>query len=539
MRRRPFLATLGVTAASIAAVDLGALGGASAATPKDQLIVGMTLANVLQMDPQDNSAYEKTHVMIQVYDRLMEMDAADDTKLNPLLAKSWSFDGAGNLTIVIRDDAVFHSGNKVTAEDVVFSLQRPLLAQLNSASEYREVGFTPENVTQLITAVDDHTVKIARPGKTNLLILLYSALAQTAGSILDKKLIAEHTKDNDYGTGYLKNNEAGGGRFKLFRWNPNEILMLDRFDEHWLGAADMKRIVVRHIPEAQAQRLQLERGDIDMAYTLNASDYAALDANPAIDVQKVVGDGFYHIACSTAHPILGKPEVRKALRYLVPYDGLQKSVMTYFGQPWHWPIAKGDLGAMPEDLPVSYDPAKAKQMLADAGYPDGFDLEILTLSQPPFTEIATAFQEGAKAANVRIKVTQGGGNIVYGQMRKRTFDLVVGRALGGKYGDPHSNVSNSMYNPDNTTDSSLQNYAWRCSFQDEKLNQLIEEGASELDQSKRADIYHQIQERYEELGPPFILVGQRIDPFAVGAGVKGIVGSPAWTTRWDLATKQA
>ncbi len=500
-------------------------------------MVGMTLANVLQMDPHDNSAYEKTLAMIQVYDRLVEMRSDDNTKLAPLLAKSWRFDDGGNLTLELREDAVFHSGRKVTAEDVVYSLCRPLQARLNAGSDYRPIGFTPENVGQLITAVDEHTVQIKRPGEISLLILMYSALAQPSGASLDKKLVLSNEKDGDFGRAFLKNNEAGGGRFTLGRWRPNELILLDRFDDHWMGPSAMRRIIVRNIPEAESQRLQLVHGDIDLAYTLNTTDYAALDPDPAIDVQKVVGDGYYHLAINTDHPILGKPDVRRALRSLIPYDGLQQSVMTYFGVPWHWPIAKGDLGAMPTDLPVAYDVAKAKELLAKAGHPDGFEVEILTLAQPPFADIATAFQQAAAPAGVKVKVTQGGGTIVYGQMRKRTFEMVVGRALGGHYGDPQSNVSNSMYNPDNSEKSALQNYAWRCGFQDKELNRLIEEAAGELDDGKRVQLYRTIQERYEELGPPFLLIGQRIDPFAVRADVKGIVGSPSWTTRWDLAEK--
>ena len=529
----------GFVLATTSAAALLALGpvAANAATPKDQLIVGMTLANVLQMDPHDNSAYEKSHLVVQLYDRLVEMRADDESKLEPLLAESWEFEENGDLVLKLRAGAVFHTGRKITAEDVAYSLRRPLLAALNGANEYREVGFTPENVTRLITAVDERTVRIARPGETNLIILMYAALAQPSGAIVDKEVLQKNEKNGDYGYEFLKNNSAGSGRFKLNRWNPNELVLLDRFDGHWMGPAAMRRIVVRHIPEAQAQRLQLEQGDIDIAYTLNVSDYASLDANPAVTVQKVVGDGFYHIAMNTKHPVLGNPDVRRALRYLIPYDGLQKSVMTYFGQPWHWPIARGKNGAMPEDLPVAYDVAKAKELLAKAGYPDGFEAEILALSQPPFAEIATAFQEGAAAAGVRLKVTQGGGTVVYGQMRKRTFDMIVGRALGGKYGDPHSNVANSIYNPDNSDASALQNYAWRCNFHDEKLNEMAEAAAAELDAGKRADLYHQLQLRYEELSPPYHMVGQRIDPFAIRSDVKGVVGHPSWTTRWDLASK--
>lgn len=527
-----------IAASVLALVASGMPDHAAAETPPDQLVVGMTLANVLQMDPHDTGSYEKTHITTQMYDRLMEMNPENESELRPLLAESWEFEENGDLVVQIRDDAVFHSGNPVTAEDVVFSLQRPLLASLNAAAEYREVGFTPENVEELITAEGEHTVRIKRPGDMNLVIFMYSALAQQAGAIVDKKLVMENEVDGDFGNKFLQTNEAGSGRFTLNRWNPNEIIIFDRFDDHWMGPSEMKRIFVRHIPEAQAQRLQIERGDIDLAYTLSPTDYAALDANPDIEVQSVVGDGFYHLALNADHEILGDPKVRRALRYLIPYDGLQESVMTYFGRPWHWPIARGKLGAMEEDLDVSYDPAKAKELLAEAGHADGIELELLALSQPPFIGIATAFQEAAAAAGVKINVVQGGGTVVYGQMRQRDFDMIVGRALGGRYGDPHSNVTESMYNPDNTEASSLQNYAWRAGFQDEQLNEMVEAAAAELDEEKRAQIYHDIQTRYEELAPPFLMIGQRIDPFAIRANVEGVIGHPSWTTRWDLAVKK-
>ncbi len=511
---------------------------ALAETPSDQLVIGMTLANVLQMDPHDTGSYEKSHISTQMYDRLVEMDPENESILRPLLAESWEFEENGDLVMQLRQDAVFHSGNKVTAEDVVYSLHRPLLGAMNASSTFRDVGFTPENVEELITAEGDYTVRIRRPSDMNLVIFMYSALAQTAGSIVDKQLVLENEVDGDFGNAFLKNNDGGSGPFSLNRWNPNELIVLDRFDDHWLGGSEMSRIFIMHIPEAQAQRLQLERGDIDMAYTLSPSDYASLDANPDIDVQKVIGDGYYHIAMSTDHEILGDPKVRLALRYLVPYDGLQESVMTYFSEPWHQPISRGKVGAFDEDLPVSYDVDKAKELLAEAGYADGMELEILTLSQPPFIDIATAFQESASAAGIDVKVTQGAGSVVYGQMRQREFDLIVGRNLGGKYGDPHSNVASSMYNPDNTEASSLQNYAWRCSFYDEELNAMIEAAAAEQDESKRAEMYHEIQNHYEELGPPFVMIGQRIDPFAVRTNVKGVIRHPSWTTRWDLAVKE-
>ena len=166
--------------------------------------------------------------------------------------------------------------------------------------------------------------------------------------------------------------------------------------------------------------------------------------------------------------------VRQAVNMAINKDRIVR-ILNNRAVPANQPLPPNMPGYDPDFEGYSYDPAGARALLAAAGHPDGFELEILALSQPPFAEIATAFQQAAAPAGVRIKVTQGAGNVVYGQMRKRTFDMIVGRALGGKYGDPHSNVSNSIYNPDNSENSALQNYAWRCSFQDAQLNKMIEE----------------------------------------------------------------
>lgn len=506
-------------------------------TPRDQLVIGMTMANVLQMDPHDTSSFEKDHIITPIYDRLIEMDAADQSKLIPRLAESWEFEEDGDLIFNLRKDAVFHSGNPVTAEDVVFSLRRPLLGSLNAATVYRSMGYTEESISELITAVDEYTVRLEKPGDVSLTILMYSGLAQAKGAIVDKKLVLENEVDGDLGNAYLSDNSAGSGPFELNRWNPNEIVLMDRFEDHWDGSSAMSRIIVRHIPEAQAQRLQIERGDIDMAYVLNVADYESLDKNPDVVVQKVVGDGYYHLAMNSDHPIFGNPEVRRAVRYLIPYEGLYGSVMTFFSTDWRRPIAKGYLGSMDTNLPVEYNVDKAKELLAQAGFADGFEAEILALSQPPFLDIATVFQEAAAPAGVKINVTQGAGSVVYGQMRQRDFDMIVGRALGERYGDPHSNMEAMMYNPDNSEDSALQNYPWRCNFQDETLNRMIEEAAAEDNEERRAELYREIQRYWRELSPPFALIGQRIDPFAIRAEVKGVVGHPSWTTRWDLARK--
>ena len=156
---------------------------------------------------------------------------------------------------------------------------------------------------------------------------------------------------------------------------------------------------------------------------------------------------------------------------------------------------------MPLGLPARLDDPgyrlnveEAKKLLAEAGYPDGFQTTIRVLAEPPFINIASSLQSTLAQAGIKARIVTGTGTQVYGSMRERTFDIIVGRGGGGAERHPHSSLRTLVYNPDNRDEAKLSNFqGWRTSFYSPELNALIEKAEVEPDKQVQLDLYHQFQ----------------------------------------------
>ena len=248
-----------------------------AATPQDQLVIGTSLAQVLSLDPQQATEGKAVEIMSNLYDRLVASTA--DGKILPQLAESWKVDDKG-ITFTLRK-ANFASGNPVTSKDVVYSLARLLKMDQAAAANLKRVGYDKDNVEKLVKAVDDQTVRIDLSDQVTAELLLYR-LTTTTTSVVDSVEVESHAVDNDYGNAWMRTHSAGSGPFTLNRWSPNELVILDANKDYMAGAPKMRRVIVRHVPESQVERLMLERGDIDIASALTASDLATFKTRRAL-----------------------------------------------------------------------------------------------------------------------------------------------------------------------------------------------------------------------------------------------------------------
>lgn len=522
----------------LATLALGPMTVAQAKTPADQLIVGMSMVNLFSIDPANAPGLDASGVNANLYDTLIKRDQGNPEKHLPQLAERWEISEDGKqITFHLRQDVTFHSGNRLTADDVAWSLYRVMKLNFGLATTWKAYGFNVDNIQSLIRASDEYTLVIDLPQVMDPLLVVDSLAISPSAVVVDRKTAMAHEKDGDLGAAWLVTHEAGSGPFVLTKWSANDSLLLTRFDGYWGGPAKLKRVVVRHMTESQSLRLMLERGDLDMAYGMAAPDIRAIDGSPDVQVQSLPRGTMYYVAMSMKQPEFAQPKVREAIRNLIDYTGLDQQVMPYYGTLNQQPMQLNLQARLP-DPGYHLDPAKARQLLTEAGYPEGFSTTIRTLSEPPFIDIAARLQSTLAEGGIKASIVTGTGNQVYGAMRARNFEIIVARGAE-RYPHPYFSLRTFAYNPDNSDDAGLPNFqGWRASFFSPPINSLIEQAGVERDSTRRVSLYHQAQTLYDQQVGPIMMISQMTDTVVSAADVKGFTGDDAEATRYLGVYKQ-
>ncbi|MCG6574066.1 ABC transporter substrate-binding protein [Pseudomonas sp. AF32] len=508
-------------------------------TPPDQLVVGMSMINLLSLDPAAATGLEVAEVNANVYDMLLEQDAAQPDMLIPALAKTWEISPDRlRLTFQLRDDVRFHSGAPLTAQDVAWSLQRVVTLNRALASTWKAYGFTADNVVKLMRAEGPHTFVMELPRVTDPMLVLNTLATSPSAFIIDRSVALQHQVADDQGAAWLATHAAGSGAFKLDIWRANDVILMSRNDDYWRGAAKLRRVIMRNMTESQALRLMVERGDLDVARGMAATDIKALGKVDEVRIQSIARGTLYYVAMSMQQPLFQDIRVRQAIRLLIDYQGINEVVMPHYGVLNQRPLQLGLAARLP-DPGYRLDVAEAKRLLAAAGHGDGFKISIRSLTDPPFINIATSLQATLAQAGIQATIITGTGNQIYGAMRDRQFDILVGRGGGGAERHPHSSLRALVYNPDNRTEAKLSNFqGWRTSFFDPQLNQLIEQAERERDPERQRELYGQIQNRYDQQAGAIMPVSQMVDEVVTHADVRNYIGHTAATTRLRDVYKQ-
>ncbi|WP_428984318.1 ABC transporter substrate-binding protein [Pantoea vagans] len=502
-----------------------------AKTPDDQLIVGMNINNLLTLDPAAMTGNEVVGIVVNLYDGLVELNPQQLTEVRPALAEHWSVSPDNRtLTFHLRNNVRFHSGNPLTSADAVWSMRRVLHLNLAQASVWKSYGFSRDNVDQMITAPDDRTLVITLPKPNDPQLVIYSLAALGSMVVLDRKTVQQHEIDGDWGNRWLTTHEAGSGPFRLDVWQAKDVLRMSRSADYWRGEAKMSRVVFRHLQESQTLRLMMEKGDLDIASNMAIPDVRALRHDPDLTIDAVRKGTIYYLAMSMNDPRFDNIKVREAVRYLVDYQGINKSLMTGYGELHQRPIQAG----MPATLPdpgYRLDVPRARALLAEAGYPEGFDTTLRVLADQPFLNIAIAIQSTLLQGGIRAKIITGTGNQIYGAMRDRQFSLLVGRGGSGVEPHPHSSLRALVYNPNNADSARLTNFqGWRTGFYDAQLNRMIDQALVERDKTRQQQAYFAIQQRYDQLVPALMPISQMLDSVVVSNRVQAYQPHPSATT---------
>ncbi|SDW61500.1 ABC transporter substrate-binding protein [Litoreibacter albidus] len=485
---------------------------AVAETPANMLVIAHRIDDVTTVDPAESFEFAGSDISRNVYGRLVNLDPADlAAGYQPDLAESWEVSEDGkSITFTMREGVKFHSGNPVTAEDAAFSLQRAVILNKTPAFILTQFGFTPENATETIKA-DGNTLTITTDKKYATSFVL-NCLTATIGGIVDKAVVMANEVDGDMGNTWLKTNSAGSGPYILNSWKPNESVTLTSNPEYYGGAPAMERVIVRHVTESASQRLLLERGDIDIARNLNPEDIAGVMSADGVKVDDELKGRLMYLALNQKHPVLSKPEVRQAFKYLIDYEGMRDSFLK--GQyTIHQNFLPATYLGASEENPFSYNIEKAKELLAAAGV-EGLEVEIGVREAQERIEIGQAFQNAAAQAGIKVNITVGTAKQILARYRARELDVYLG-AWGPDYPDPQTNAGTFAYNPDNSDEANATGLlAWRTGWDAGGLTEKVEAAVTEGDREKRVQMYLDIQEEFREISP-FVMMFQQIEQSAL------------------------
>ncbi len=498
-----------------------------AKTPKNSLIVAHNIDDMITLDPAETFEFTGGEVIANVYDRIMMYEPEDLTKLVGGVIQSWTVaDNGRTINFTMRKGLTFHSGNPVTAEDAAYSLRRVI--QLNKTPVFilKQFGWNKDNIDKMVYATDQNhfTIKITRDYASQMVL---NCLAAGPGSVVDKKLVQSHEQNGDMGHKWLKRNSAGSGAYKLRAWKPNNVVILDAFDGYRHGKPKIKQVILRHIKEANSQRLLLEKGDVDIARGLNTDQITKLQNNSKIRVDSFPQAAVHFFGLNQKIERLQDPKVWEAMKWAVDYKGMTDTFLKgqYKIHQAFWPT--GFPGAL-TDTPYYLDIPKAKLLLKEAGYPNGMTLDMDVINSPVFMNIAQSIQQTMALAGIKVNIIPGTGAQVITKYRARQHELLL-IYWGPDFMDPHSNAGSFAYNADNSDSAKISSSAWRNAWDMPVLSRLTTAASIESDFDKRTNMYVNIQKRVQE-SSPYVIMFQNSLQIAMNKSVQNFVCGPTSDT---------
>ncbi len=365
---RKTLVGLVVLSLLIPLLAVGCKRGATSETPNI-----FTMANNVDpmgvWDPSDAFA-EQLPILFNLYETLLRYDPFADT-LDGVLATDWNVSADGlTWTFKLRSGVKFHCGHDFDSSDVKYDIERILNRNMGAAFIWLAVKSidTPDPTTVVLN--------LNYPAPMDL------TTASAYGAFIFCSECAEAKGDPALADWFNQGNEIGTGPYKLQSWKLGDQVIMTKFDDYWGGwdGNHFDKVVMKVVPETGTARQMLEAGQVDYVRLLPFEDIEALKKNPAFNVTSTPGFQNVYIAINTLHKPLDDKRVRQAIAYTVPYQDIVDKVMFGYATQATGPVPDSMWGHFDDLKQYTFDLDKARQLLTEAGYPDGGFKLVLTIA---------------------------------------------------------------------------------------------------------------------------------------------------------------
>jgi peptide/nickel transport system substrate-binding protein len=347
--------------------------------PSGELVVAGPAAPI-SLDPHGAEAMEDPTLIAgaHIFDTLVKLAA---NGVEPSLATSWSNPDDVTWEVTIRDDVTFHNGDSLTSADVKASIERVIAEGGPFASFW--------SVLDSVDTPDDTTVVITTTAPFGGMMTNLSLLPIVPAGASDFA------------------NPVGSGPFMVESFTSGESLVLAANQDYWGGAPQVAKLTFRSIPEVSSRITALLNGEIDFTWGLPPDQFG--EVQDASNVTFVTADSYQHYYqwFNSSREPFTDPDVRRALAYAVDWDSIIADLFGDSGVRARAPIPEAVFGFAPNEL-YTYDPAMARQLLADAGYPDGFDanMQFASGSAPLIRELGQAMASDWAEVGVNVELLE-------------------------------------------------------------------------------------------------------------------------------------
>lgn len=476
------------------------------------------------LDPITTTEGETFKVTKNIFDTLINY-GEQDTTLQEGLATKWEASPDGLVyTLTLRQGVKFHDGTDFNADAVVFNFERWMNGNADQFPYYTMFGgFKGEegHVIKEVKALDEFTVQftLVRPQAPFLKNLAMSPFGIASPTAVEK--FGEKFRENPVGT----------GPFKFVEWKPNDKIVLEKNDEYWMeGYPKLETVIFKAIPENSARLNALIAGEIDLMDGVNPSDLSQIEGNADLQVFERPSMNVGYVGLTSTREPFGNKLVRQALNYAVNKQEIIDAFYSGLAIPAKNPMPPSIEGYNDAVEEYPYDPAKAKELLAEAGYPDGFEMELWAMPVPrPYMpegmKIAEVIQSYFAEIGVKAEiVTYDWGTYLEKASKGEADAFLLGWT--GDNGDP----DNFIYTLLDKDSIGSNNYSY---YSNDELHDILIEAQTVTDQAKRNELYKKAQEIIHEDAPWIPLAHST----PLLAGKKNITGFTPHPTGSDFLTK--
>ncbi|MEW6398948.1 MAG: ABC transporter substrate-binding protein [Bacillota bacterium] len=512
---------LAVVLVFVASLVGACAGPAKEAKPEKTMVIAMDVGDASSMDPA--VAFETASIFTahQCYDNLVTFEGGDLSKPGPELAESWEVSQDGLVwTFKLKKGLKFPSGEPVTAAAVAYSFDRVIALDDQPAWLLTQTGMEVGSTK----ALDESTVQITLKEKFNPDAFL-AVLTYPVASVVDPKVCKEHEKDGDWGKNFLAGASAGNGPYILEKWEPEVQVVLKANPNYWKGKVPMSTVIVKHVPESTAQKMLLEKGDAQIAMDLRPEQIKDLEGKSGFQIIRGLGDGINYLGMNVAYQPFKDNRVRDAVRWAIDYDGLVKHVLQENAIVLQTFIPKGYKGYNP-DTPYQQDVEKARQLLKEAGYPNGLKAELLCSSGVAgggvyWRDIAAKLKDDLAKVGITVEIKEMTSAALLDIYRAQKHQMVL-MGWGPDYPDP-----DALAKP--FANHRMKQLTWRNSYYNDDLADKVDKAAAAFASDERLQLYRELTDYVLHNGPFAILYQPRVS-IAMRDSVLNYQYNSLWTT---------